>query len=424
MIRMLLASTALFGIVFFNLSADAATNHPKPTMETPQLKISGQTSFNSLFFDNKRKTREGSAARRACDKRRFARTNLFTADSSRIKFNVDGKTDPGMDYGLVIVLDGNPDATKNVREDYLYFGGTWGRIYAGDTFGVQNSMAFGGYDQWGGTGFLDGGVLDRVVNYTTGAPHSVDLVGDTSRDTKLTYYTPRWRGIQAGVSYTPRTEHRGEQGVNSWTSQKSPKEPFDTESIASGVNFIHKFTCGFLNGLEMALSGTSVFGKAHPEFHGAPKRRKTAGFAFGGTFTYEDIGFSAEYGNDLKSREIKGQSKSNAGQFVDFGLSYTWGATKFSSGYFYGWRKALGGGINSNYVRRKAKTNAVAAAVDHKLAPGLGVYVEYAYIQMKNPAASAKANRRNNILSNCGQFEGVTRGNHANTFILGSRLVF
>jgi hypothetical protein len=41
--------------------------------------------------------------------------------------------------------------TKIVREDYLYFGGSWGKIYAGDTYGVQSTMAFGGYDQWGGT---------------------------------------------------------------------------------------------------------------------------------------------------------------------------------------------------------------------------------------------------------------------------------
>jgi hypothetical protein len=209
--------------------------------------------------------------------------------------------------------------------------------------------------------------------------------------------------------------------VNSWTSSKSPKEPFDTENIASGINFIHKFTSGF----EMALSATSIFGKAHPEYHTAPKRKRTASFGFGGTFSYADIGFSAEYGNNTRSRQLKLYDKPNAGQFIDFGLSYTWGATKFSTGYYYSWRKALGQAkSNAPYVTRKVKTNAVAAAIDHKLAPGLGVYFEYAHFQMKNPIAKQEAALTNQILKECRQFKGYTRSNKANAFVIGSRLVF
>lgn len=419
MLRSFLGSTAFLGMVFLNAQLNAATTNPTPALATPQLKISGQTSFNSWFFDNKRKIVEGKADNAPCSRQKFSRTNLFTVDNSRLKFNVDGKTDPGMEYGLVIVLDGNTDKAKIVREDYLYFSGSWGKIYAGDTYGVQDSMAFGGFDQWGGTGFVDGS-FDRVTNFTTGAPHSVDLVGDTSRDTKLTYFSPRWKGVQLGVSYTPRSEHRGEQHVFSQTSQSTPKQPFDVYNIASGINFIHKFQGGF----EMALSGTSVFAETHPEFHGAPKRRNTGSFAFGGTFSYADVGFSLEYGNNGRSQQFQSR-KTNAGQFLDFGLSYKWdAATKLSMGYYYGWRKALGGAVASDFTRRRAKTNAVGGAIDRKLAPGLGVYIEYANFQMKNPAATAEANRINSTLSNCSQFVGPTKSNRANVFVIGSRLVF
>jgi len=420
MLRSFLGPTTFLAIVVFNAYANAATTTPTPSMATPRLKISGQTSFNSWFFDNKRKIVAGNAKNEPCSRQKFGRTNLFSVDNSRLKFNVDGKTDPGMDYGLVIVLDGNTNATKAVREDYLYFGGSWGKIYAGDTYGVQDTMAFGGFDQWGGTGFVSGGNFDRVVNYTTGTLHSVDLVGDTSRDTKLTYFSPRWKGAQLGVSYTPRAEHRGEQQVSSWTSQSTPKKPFDVNNIASGINFIHKFESGF----EMALSGTSIFAETHPEFHGAPKRKHTASFAFGGTFSYGDVGFSAEYGNNGRSQQFENR-KTNAGQFIDFGLSYKWdAATKLSAGYYHGWRKSLGGGIDANFTRRSSKTNAVGAAIDRKLARGLGVYFEYANFQMKNPAATAEASRINSTLTNCGQFVGPTKSNRANVFVVGSRLVF
>ncbi|OFX00681.1 MAG: hypothetical protein A2W62_01420 [Alphaproteobacteria bacterium RIFCSPLOWO2_02_42_7] len=424
MVRTLLGSTAFLSILLISPQAFAAKTTPSPAMETPQLKFSGQTSFNSYFFRNKRITRatRKPSANQPCSEHKYGRGQLFAVDSARLKVNVDGKTDPGMEYGLVFVFDGDTNADHFVREDYLYLGGSWGKIYAGDTFGVQNSMAFGGYDDWGATGFMDSGILERVVNDTTGTVTSVDLVGDTSRDTKLTYFTPRWYGFQAGASYTPRTEHRGQGSIESRRSEKNPKKPFDTDNIANGLNFIHKFA----NEIEIGLSATSIFGQTRSEYHGSPPRRNTASFAFGGTISYCNWAFGAEYGNNGRSQQLKvGGNKVNAGQFVDFGLSYKWGATRLTTGYYYGWRKALGGGITDNFISRKSRTNAVSAAIDHKLAPGLGIYAEYAHFQMKNPAALDEANRINTtILDTCSEWKGGVPSNRANVFLVGSRLVF
>lgn len=435
MTRNLLSSTILLGSVLFPTYVQAAADNPTPVLALPQLKISGQTSFNSWFFNNKQAVAPGDKDNNPWNRKGYGRGQLFTVDDTRIKFTLEGKTDPGMDYGMVVALDGDVSGDRTAREAYLFVGGTWGKIHAGNTYGVQSTMAFGGWDNWGGTEFMDGN-FERVINFTTGVLHSTYLIGDTNRDTKLTYLTPRWNGFQLGVSYTPRSEHRGEQTINSITSYLgSKKKPFDTDNIASGINFIHKFC----NGLEVALSATSIFAKSHPEYlDPILKRKNIASFAFGGTISYEGIGFSAEYGNNGKSREPAGQNLSNAGQFLDFGLSYTWGATKFSTGYYYGWRNALGA-LNPGYnkanpsqslvltspaIRQKSTMNAVSAAVDHKLAPGLGVYFEYAHFQMKNPAATAEANRLNAQLAPSGQFLAPVTNNTANAFVVGSRLVF
>jgi outer membrane protein OmpU len=428
MIRTLLGSTALLGAVIFNGGAHAAEAKPTPTLAVPQLKISGQTSFNSLFFRNKRifqeavELQDASSPKGSCGRNKFGRGQLFTVDNARLKFDVNGKTDPGMEYGLVFVLDGDVSATKTLRENYLYFGGTWGQILAGDTYGVEHNMGFGGFTLWGGTGFLNGGVLDRVVNYTTGTLHSVDLEGDTGRDTKLTYLSPRWEGFQVGFSYTPRTEHRGQMKIEARRSVDSPKKPWDSDSIAGGVNFIRKFA----SGLEMTLSATSVFGKTHSEFRGALLRKHTASYAFGGVVTYKGVGLGVEYGNNNRSRYFKeGGHKSNSGQFLDFGVSYQWSpSTKLSAGYYYGWRRALGGGTVRPLVKRNARTKGTTVAIDQKLAPGLGVYFEYANLQMRNPASVAEQNRINAVLDPCKEFTGPVRNNHANVFIVGSRLVF
>lgn len=417
MVRNYFNSTALLSVLISLSSMNAMASEAPASLGAPTLKISGSSTFNSWFFHNDKKLLRGDAKGTACKLQRYGRGQLFSVDDSRIRFTVDGKLDTGMEYGLAMVLDGTVGAGKAVRENYLFFGGSWGKITVGDSYGVLGTMTFGGYDQWGGTGFIDGADFDRVVNYTTGVVHSVNLVGDSNRDTKLTYITPRWNGLQAGITYVPRTEHRGEDTINSLTSTVSPKKPFDTDNISNAINFIHKFA----NGFEMALSASSVFAaRTHAEFTGATHRRKTFSYAFGGTFSYADIGFSLEYGNNNRSREFKTlrTHKTNAGEFADFGLSYKWGATKFSTGYYYSWKKSL----SANNVNKKAKLSAVSAAVDQKLAPGLGIYIEYAHFSMKNPAARGEAARINK--NNTCDFTSTVGKNKANVFVVGSRLVF
>lgn len=394
---------------------------PPFTLETPVLKISGTTSVNMWGFQNKRRIVNDDRNGSPCGLQRFGLYHLLTVDDSRLRFAVDGKLDTGMEYGLVFAMDGNVNATRTLRENYIFFGGSWGKLVVGNTFGVQSTMSFFGGDQWGGTNFIDGPMLRRVVNVTTGVFDSVNFVGDTNRDTKVSYYSPRWEGFQFGISYTPRSEHRGEEPINSITSTVSPKRPFDTDNIANGINFIHKFESGF----EMALSATSVVaGRTHPEFQGAPHRRRTFSYAFGGTFSYEGFGVSGEWANNTRSREIENR-KTNSGQFMDFGLSYTWGATKFSTGYYQSWRKALAFGRRTGKAKTgKAKLHAYSAAVDQKLAPGLGIYIEYAHFNMNNRRALGEARRFNEQREPCGGFVGGVPSNRANVFVVGSRLVF
>lgn len=396
----------------------AAPDKNPPPLAVPTLTISGQVAFNTWFFHNNVVYQSGRAGDDPTARKAYAGVPLFSMDDGRLRFTVEGKTDPGMKYGLIFVLDADTSASKTLRESYIFGEGTWGKAFLGNTYGVQSTMAFGGYDQWGATKFMEGNP-DRVVNYTVGTFHSVNLVGDTNRATKVTYMSPRWKGLQLGVTYTPRSEHKGEQSPSAVTSLSSPQVPFDINNIASGINFIHKF----VNELQIALSATSIFSGVRPEFQGAPARKSVASFALGTTFTYYNWGLSAEYGNNGKSKEFAGQNLSNAGQFIDFGLAYMWGPTKLSAGYYYAWRNSLGGGVTNNFTKGKAITNAVAAAMDHKFAPGMIVYLEYMNIQMKNSAAAAEAARVNAYGSSTA-YVGPVPNNRNSTFVLGSRLVF
>lgn len=49
------------------------------------------------------------------------------------------------------------------------WGGSWGRLTLGDTYGVEDTMPFGGFDPMVGTGGFDGH-FDRVVNLEVPSP--------------------------------------------------------------------------------------------------------------------------------------------------------------------------------------------------------------------------------------------------------------
>jgi len=461
MMKQLLGTTALLGSVLF---ASSQASAEAPAMSAPKLTISGQSSFNAWWFHNKKQnvtvgnedanpSVTNTFTEDQAQSSSFGKGYLFTVDDSRLKFDVNGKTDPGMEYGLTIVVNGDTNQTKSIKENYVWFGGSWGKLTLGDAEGVDRTMAFGGFDPLGGTGGFDGN-FDRVVNFTTGTLNSVNLAGDTVRSTKATYQTPRWKGFQAGVSYTPRTEHRGEAFQNSRSSYESPKAVWGTHSIAAALNFIHKFN----NGFEMALSGTALFDQANAPIRketvpnvnvydqlnqnnlnpltiprnfdfgnkSNPKFNNGRSFAFGALFDYKGWELGAEYGHNGKSHQFKGAQK--GAWFADVGLSYAWGATKLSTGYYYGQIKTFAvnaaGTLSSGRV--KAKTNIYTAAIDHKLAPGVGVFFEYAHYHMKNKGATADAadlstfGRGNASAS----YTLATKSDTANAFVLGTKIKF
>ena len=473
--KFLLGSTALLGAALF-VGGEAKAEAVAPAMSTPKLTISGQSTFNAWWFTNHDvKTRNdgdfgqgfglgafdaGTNTFAQTDltgdnQKGFGRGYLFTMDDSRLKFDVSGKTDPGMDYGFVVIVNTDTQQTsydKTMKEHYIFAGGSWGRLTMGDTDGVEDIMAFGGFDPLGGTGGFDGN-FDRVVNFVTGTITSVDLVGDTGKSTKVMYQTPRYYGFQAGISFTPQTGHQGEAKINSSHDYGKGGElnAFDRRSIAGGLNFLNKWN----NGFEWGLSGTAVFAKTQPEFTGAQwaiidsdgtvvaqgngNRKNTASYAIGTVMRYAGFEFGFEFGDNGKSQQLKDLQaetgvKSKAGWFIDMGLAYNWGPTKFSVGYMYTKRKGIQlDATETGFEKSKNRANIFTASIDHKLAPGVGVYFEYAHYDMKNTGFNVDAMLHNSLNAQAlsgstasgGSFTGpVGPKQKSDAFVLGTKVKF
>ncbi|MEB3702344.1 Porin [Candidatus Bealeia paramacronuclearis] len=475
--------TPLFAMA---LGAFTSSLSASPSMSAPQLTISGQSTFNAWWFENKQqKYRNDSDFGQGfalgqifgpgqglpldnSQMRGYGRGYLFTMDDSRLKFDVSGKTDPGMDYGFAVLVNTSTEQTsydKTIKESYIWAGGSWGRLTFGNTDGVEDIMAFGGFDPLGGTGGFDGN-FDRVVNFVTGTVTSIDLVGDTGKSTKVMYQTPRYYGFQGGISFTPQTGHQGEAKINSSRDygKKGELNAFDRRSIAGGLNFLNKWN----NGFELGLSGTAIFAKTQPEYTGdnwtlvdtdgqivatnignnSGERKNTASFALGTMMRYAGFELGFEFGNNSRSGQIKdlqvetGGPKTNSGWFIDTGLAYSWGPTKFSIGYMYTKRKAMGlrgtfANGNLEFFKAKNRTNILSTSIDHKLAPGVGVYFEYAHYDMKNEGFNVDAMLHNSlnlapaatpgvvVSATGGSFTGpVGPKQKSDAFVLGTKVKF
>ena len=218
------------------------------------------------------------------------------------------------------------------------------------------------------------------------------------------------------------------------------------------LDFVNEWSSGF----ELGFSATSIFAKTQPGFTGSQwfvtdannrviatgssNRRNTASYALGTSMSYGGFEWGFEFGDNGKSHEVKDFAaqtgvKTNAGWFMDMGLAYNWGPTKVSVGYMYTKRKAakLDAASATGFSRANSRGDIISASVDHKLAPGVGVYFEYVHLNMKNPGFNVDAMINNSsnmtpgtttVASGGGITGPVGHKQKANAFVLGTKVKF
>lgn len=431
----LLMGTATFALGFFFLSMEAYSKEE----QSPSLKFSGQTEVN--YYGLKQNVREGNNGK--------GNGHHMAVDYSKVNFDVFGKTKAfgGLEYSALLALSGNADDGAPI-ENRIKLKNEWGTLIAGNTRGVDDFMAVGSFSVMGATGGVAGN-YDNVVNVSTGAVISKDLVGRPKDATKVSYVTPRLNGIQAGITFTPSTAHKGDHKLETTNPKAAKSQPFDKNQVGVGLNFKEKFG----NGIETNLSATAIFGNTQ-----APVRltklkqplsyHNTQAYMLGAHFKYKDWEIGGEFIDNGKSRVAshnlgsyldsapKGADgkydftrarfdraqKSNAGQAYSVALGYTLGVHKWAVGY-YGSTKNIQSGYN------KAKANVYSATWDRKLAPGLGIYAEANYVDMKTDKKAAddqnslKKGAKELGLSDSDLNDGI-RSNKATVFVVGTKLKF
>lgn len=166
-----------------------------------EVSVGGFTTFQAGFFDNK-----------------FAnQSDRDFQNESEIHIKADGEADNGLKYGAKVELLASTSDSSNADETVIYVSGDWGRVELGDEDGASDQSAV--LAPTVGIGQINGSYLDWVQPTSRPAGNIEDTGGgiikplDTDDSTKVTYYTPRMEGFQAGVSYVPESDdqNNGEQ---------------------------------------------------------------------------------------------------------------------------------------------------------------------------------------------------------------------
>jgi hypothetical protein len=330
------------------------------------------------------------------------RAGAFRSDNE-VTFNIDGKTDGGLGYGGHIALeaDTNDDVDSqgtNAARTYVYLEGAWGRLQGGSDLGVTNTMKVDASRIARATGGIDGDFTYFGINTNTPDNNLViatpDLIldygaGQTGSEisenlNKLSYYTPRFAGFQAGVSYLfdTNTTNRG-QGVDRGDATAGEAE----NVFLWALNYDGKFDQIGIN-----VGATGEWGGSE-----VAAREDLRTWQAGAKVTYMGFALAGSYGSWGDSLSVKTANVDDR-DFWTVGGSYEMGPFGASVTY-----------LSSNYEESTNVDNQftnLSVGVDYKLAPGFTPYAEVSFFEID------------------GQGTGLAEDNDGTVFIAGTQLAF
>lgn len=395
--KILLGTTTLISAVALAASASAAT---------PKVTLGGFVDFQAGIMSD--------------DLDANQRNHAFRNDTE-ISVKVDGKTDHGLGYGGEVWLEadvegaaaGVSDARNqgvNASKTFVYLEGNWGRVEGGSNVGADATMKIDASTIARATGGIDGdwdffanantlylARPDLPMNYglTSGV---AGLVGNEDQEnaTKLTYYTPRWNGLQAGISYAAADTDRG-QLINRVDNTAA----FDADGgiIGSTINVSQVESIwqgglsweGNFSGLALGVSATGELGDAE-----AANYEDLRAWAVGGSIGYMGFTVAGSYGDWGDSLRLNTANADN-NDYWTVGGAYEYGPF----------------GVSVTYLKSNLEVDANAGdnefdnlvvGLDYQMAPGFTPYIEASFYEQ--------------------DAIGTANDNDGNVFIAGTLLSF
>ena len=257
----------------------------------------------------------------------------------------DNKADNGLSYGALVKLNnedsvGAGDVTAD--ELYMYGSGSFGRVELGDTKGASYNLVVAAPTVGDHVGDRSGQVDGPFAAFAGVGPSIGVRAANTDDSTKISYYTPRFSGFQAGLSYTPTPGSYGKDITRAYSVMNYK------DAVETGVNYKGEFS-----GVKLGASAGFNFADAAE----GSNLEKARAWQVGAQVGYQNFAVGAGYVDNGKTNNFLGDNNEKTAWNV--GASYEVGAF----------------GVAVNYLAEDYDNNGTYKAVGvggvYKLAPGL-----------------------------------------------------
>lgn len=279
-----------------------------------------------------------------------------------VHFNFSQTLDNGIEIGGRVELEGETTG-DTIDEQYLFVEGSFGTVVIGSENSAGYRMAIGA-PSVGGIGINSGTVSSVVVNPGVGGLFRAPG-GSTfnepfrSNDAfSITYFSPRFNGVQVGVSYIP---HIGDQDSDAlFNTETQP-----TDGVTGGINYVGSF-----GAVDVTVGGTLLYGSA-PDAGG---NEDYFGFTAGAEVGFAGFALGGGYAEATEG-EIGAQSFEGRGFHV--GATYETGPWGVGIQYFDGKTEQVVGGGDDEY-------RVVQGSAQYALGPGVRATFDLGYADFED----------------------------------------
>jgi outer membrane protein OmpU len=347
--KILLGTTAIAAAALYAQSAQAQLT----------VSLGGYTEFFGAYYDDDVP----------------GRTSREFQLETEIVVRADGKADNGLLYGAKVELQNSTVASAvGTDEASVYLSGTWGRIELGDFDGAADTLAIYapliGIEQIDGDAYDFLTATDPATDITFGARPFFDLVKapDSGDATKVMYLTPRFAGIQAGVSYATQNQSDAQNVVALKENTPSYKDFWEF-----GANY-----SGTLAGFSLAVGATASMGSGEdrqaPPFTAVTTQLEDF-FAWqaGAQFGYGGLKFGGGY---IDGDDFGALRNTEAGDATAWHVGASYTAGPFAVGVTY----ADAEGAKADGVTYASDYKSYGGGVAYTLAPGLVIQGDLMYV--------------------------------------------
>jgi hypothetical protein len=396
--KILLASSALVGVAMLAAPAFAGDL---------TVKLSGYDDV-MLGFNNDNQTND--LVLPAHD----TRNNISMENLFDINVSVEGKGSNNLDYGAMISLWNGPNfgnawtggagaagnaATTN--DAYVWLSNNWGKLMLGDAHGASDLFV---YAPTVGSNQIDG-YYQQFVDLNKVWRALPTFIDNNESSTRITYYTPKISGFQAGISYAPDLYSQGmtNNSVSGTAATLGNSYNNQVEGAIGWSGSFDKFN------IKVTGLATTAEGNQDVALLGLPPSTDYLSLGIGGQVNYAGFTVGASYTDPGHYDEGQGQDKDQ--YMATIGAKYDWDkaafAVNFEDGEGYdvtfplngvtpGGLKAGENAIDSNYIR---DYKAVGFGATYTWFPGLVSGIDVVFFNQYGAASAADDNGEVVLLS-------------------------